>query len=60
MHAVYLSADAPEQVTALLDAAHARAVAAGTTKADVLATAALTRNVPPHDPTATVGAQAYK
>lgn len=53
------SIDAPGQVTALLDAAHAKAVAGGTTKADVLAAVASSRNVPPHDPTANIGTDAY-
>lgn len=47
-------------MTALLDAAHAKAVAGGTTKAEVLAAAAAARNIPPHHPEATSGEDAYR
>lgn len=53
-------ADAPEQLAAMLEAAHAKAVAGGTTKADVLSAVAAARNVPPHNPAATTGEEAYR
>lgn len=53
------SIDAPAQVTALLEAAHAKAVAEGTTKADVLAAISASRNVPPHNADAKIGSDAY-
>lgn len=54
------AAEAPEHVTALLDAAHVKAVAGGTTKAEVLAAVAAARNIPPHHPEATSAEDAYR
>ena len=47
-------------MTALLEAAHVKAVAGGTTKAEVLAAAAAARNIPPHHPEATKADEAYR
>lgn len=44
----------------LLEEAHNKSVAGGTTKAEVLAVVAAARNVPPHNPFASTASEAYR
>lgn len=44
----------------LLDEAHNKSVAGGTTKEEVLAALAAARNVPPHNPFASTASEAYR